>query len=155
MRRLTTALALLLALFLTTWDARDGVAQTTTTEQGSTPPSAPAATPSTPGPAATPPGAPPTTQSTPSPVATPVAAPGPKAKDLEGRDVFGSDAQQIGKVTKVETMPDGKVKGIEVHSSGFFGFFSTAYVVPAEKINLKSGRVELSMTSEQAKQFVK
>ena len=134
MRRLTTTLALLLALFLSTWDAHDGVAQTTTTEQGSTPP-----------------GAAPTTQSTPSPV----AAPGPKAKDLEGRDVFGSDAQQIGKVTKVETMPDGKVKGIEVHSSGFFGFFSTGYVVPAEKINLKSGRVELSMTSEQAKQFVK
>lgn len=129
MRRLTTALALLLALLLSTWDAPNGVAQTTTTPPGTAP-----ATPTTPGPA---------------------AAPGPAAKDLEGRDVFGSDAQQIGKVTKVETMPDGKVKGIEVHSSGFFGFFSTAYVVPAEKINLKSGRVELSMTSDQAKQFVK
>ena len=115
-------------------DARYAVAQTTPTEQGSPPPSTPAPTQSAP---------------------TPAPAPGPKAKDLQGLDVFGSDAQQIGKVTKVETMPDGKVKGIEVHSSGFFGFFSKAYVVPAEKMNLKNGRVELSMTSEQAKQLVK
>jgi sporulation protein YlmC with PRC-barrel domain len=132
MRCLITLFTMMLGLYLGFPNSIDAVAQTTTTEQ-------PPATVPTP------------TQSAPAP--TP--APGPKAKDLDGLDVFGSDAQQIGKVAKVAVMPDGKVKEIEVHSSGFFGFFSKAYVVPADKMNLKNGRVELSMTSEQASQLVK
>ena len=77
------------------------------------------------------------------------------AKDIQGLDVFGSDGQQVGKVAKVNTVADGNVKDVEVQSGGFLGFFSKTYIVPADKLNKKGGRVELSMTSEQAKQLIK
>ena len=86
---------------------------------------------------------------------TPAAAPTLVAKEIEGLDVFGSDGQQLGKVVKVNLVADGKVKDVEVQSRGFLGFFSKTYVVPAEKLNKKGGRMELSITSEQAKQFAK
>jgi sporulation protein YlmC with PRC-barrel domain len=83
---------------------------------------------------------------------TPPAPPAPSLapKDLEGLDVFGSEGQQLGKVAKVNVATDGKVKDVEVQSGGFLGFFTTTYVVPAEKLAKKAGRIELSMTSEQA-----
>ena len=55
----------------------------------------------------------------------------------------------------MNTVADGNVKDVEVQSGGFLGFFSKTYIVPAEKLNKKGGRVELSMTSEQAKQLIK
>jgi sporulation protein YlmC with PRC-barrel domain len=85
--------------------------------------------------------------------AAPVA-PALTAKDIQGLDVFGSDGQQVGKIAKVN-VTDGAVRNVEVQSVGFLGFFSKTYLLPAEKLNKKGGRVELSMTSEQAKQFVK
>ena len=94
------------------------------------------------------------------PTATPPASPpvpaAPAAsslnpKDLQGLDVFASGGQQLGKVTKVTTLPDGKVKDVEVQSGGFLGMFKTTYLVPAEKVTKKGGRIELSMTSDQAK----
>ena len=83
------------------------------------------------------------------------APPALVAKEIEGLDVFSSDGQQVGKVSMVNVIADGKVKDVEVQSGGFLGFFSTTYVVPADKLNKKGGRVELSMTSEQAKQFAR
>jgi sporulation protein YlmC with PRC-barrel domain len=85
--------------------------------------------------------------------ASPVA-PALTARDIQGLDVFGSDGQQVGKIAKVN-VTDGAVRNVEVQSVGFLGFFSKTYLLPAEKLNKKGGRVELSMTSEQAKQFVK
>lgn len=79
-------------------------------------------------------------------------APALTAKDLEGLDVFGSEGQAVGKVAKVN-VADGKVQSVEVHSGGWFGFFKKTYVVPADKLNKKGGRIELSMTSEEAKQL--
>ena len=84
----------------------------------------------------------------------PALAPALTAKDIQGLDVFGSDGQQVGKIAKVN-VTDGTVRDVEVQSVGFLGFFSKTYLLPAEKLNKKGGRVELSMTSEQAKQFVK
>ena len=81
-------------------------------------------------------------------------APALTAKDIQGLDVFGSDGQQVGKIAKVN-VTDGTVRDVEVQSIGFFGFFSKTYLLPAEKLNKKGGRVELSMTSEQAKKFAK
>jgi len=101
-----------------------------------------------------PPATAPSTTTAAPPAAAP-AAPVLTAKDLEGLDVFGSEGQQLGKVAKVNVQPDGKVRNVEVQSSGFLGFFAKTYLVPAEKLNKKGGRVELSMTSEQAKQLVK
>ena len=92
------------------------------------------------------------TPTAPSPATT--VAPALTAKDLEGVDVFGSDGQQIGKVTKVDEA-NGKVTSVEVKSPGLFGFFAKTYVVPAEKLNKKDGRVELTMTSDEAKQLAK
>ena len=88
---------------------------------------------------------------------TPPAPPAPSLapKDLQGLDVFGSEGQQLGKVAKVNVAVDGKVKDVEVQSGGFLGFFRTTYVVPAEKLAKKAGRIELSMTSEQAKQLAR
>jgi hypothetical protein len=79
----------------------------------------------------------------------------PSVKDLEGKDAFSSDSQQLGKVTKANAATDGNVKDVEIQSSGFFGFFSKTYVVPAEKTSIKGGRVEVSMTSDQVKQLAK
>ena len=93
---------------------------------------------------------PPAASTPPSPV-----APAVSAKDIQGLDVFGSDGQQVGKVAKVNTVADGNVKDVEVQSSGFLGFFSKTYVVPADKLNKKGGRIELSMTSDQAKQLMR
>jgi len=81
-------------------------------------------------------------------------APALTAKDIQGLDVFGSDGQQVGKIAKVN-VTDGTVRDVEVQSIGFLGFFSKTYLLPAEKLNKKGGRVELSMTSEQAKKFAK
>jgi PRC-barrel domain len=81
--------------------------------------------------------------------------PTPSAKDLEGKDAFSSDSQQLGKVAKANTLADGNVKDIEIQSSGFLGFFSKTYVVPADKASVKGGRVEISMTSDQVKQLAK
>ena len=89
---------------------------------------------------------------------SPLPAPPPptiNAKEIEGLDVFGSDGQQVGKIAKVNLISDGNVKDVEIQSGGFLGFFSKTYVVPAAKLNKKGGRVELSMTSEQAKQLSK
>lgn len=83
------------------------------------------------------------------------APPAMVAKEIQGLDVFSSDGQQVGKVAKVNVVADGKVKDVEVQSGGFLGFFSKTYVVPADKLNKKGGRVELSMTSEQTKQFAR
>jgi hypothetical protein len=79
----------------------------------------------------------------------------PSAKDLEGKDAFSSDSQQLGKVTKANAQADGNVKDIEIQSSGFLGFFSKTYVVPVGKAAVKGGRVEVSMTSDQVKQLTK
>jgi sporulation protein YlmC with PRC-barrel domain len=94
----------------------------------------------------------PPSASTPSASSTPPAPPAPSLapKDLQGLDVFGSEGQQLGKVAKVNVAADGKVKDVEVQSGGFLGFFKSTYVVPAEKLAKKAGRIELSMTSEQA-----
>ena len=85
----------------------------------------------------------------------PAPPPGPKATDLKGLDVFGSDGQQIGRVQNATAAPDGRAKEIEVHSSGFFGFFAKVYMVPADKASLKGGRVELAATSDQAKEWLR
>jgi sporulation protein YlmC with PRC-barrel domain len=86
--------------------------------------------------------------------ATPAAA-NLNPKELQGMDVFASGGQQLGKVTKVDTLPDGKVKDVELQSGGFLGMFKKIYVVPGDRIAKKGSRIELSMTSDQAKQFVK
>ena len=77
------------------------------------------------------------------------------AKELQGLNVFGSEGQLVGKIAKVNVLPDGKVKDVEIQSRGFLGFFSKTYVIPTDKLNKKGGRVDLSMTSEQAKQQAK
>jgi sporulation protein YlmC with PRC-barrel domain len=123
-------------------------------------PSSPAfaqATPTEPAPSSSSPGTPPAAAApTPAPpVASAPAAPMLPAKGLDGMDVFSSDGQQVGKVVKVNVIAEGKVKDVEVHSSGFFGFFSSAYVLPADKLTIKGGRLDVAMTSEQVKQSQK
>ena len=105
-----------------------------------------------------------TSQSTSSPTApAPVASlpsvsspaqPGLAAKDIQGLDVFGTDGRQVGKIAKVN-VNGGTIKDVEVQSAGFLGFFAKTYLLPGEKLSKKGGRVEVSMTSEQARQFVK
>lgn len=125
-----------LALSVLALGAPGLLAQSTTTEPPKT---------------ASPSSAPPSTsQNTPTSPAT-AAAPAIDAKDLQGLDVFASGGQQLGKVTQVNTSPDGKIKDVEVQSAGFLGMFKTTYLVPIDKVTKKGGRVELSMTSEQAK----
>jgi sporulation protein YlmC with PRC-barrel domain len=76
------------------------------------------------------------------------------ANEIQGLNVFGSDGRQVGKIAKVN-VTGGAVKDVEVQSGGFLGFFSKTYLLPAEKLNKKGGRVELSMTSAQARQYIK
>jgi hypothetical protein len=94
----------------------------------------------------------------PSPAGAPTTPPAPPAltpKDLQDLDVFGSGGQQLGKVAKVNTAPDGKIKDVEVQSGGFLGFFRTTYILPVEKLAKKAGRIELSMTKGEAQKFTK
>ena len=128
-------LAILLACLVVSVSSLSAPSQTAPTSQSASPPTDPA-------PAALP-----------SRDASPVA-PVLTAKDIQGLDVFGSDGQQVGKIAKVN-VTDGTVRDVEVQSIGFLGFFSKTYLLPAEKLNKKGGRVELSMTSEQAKRFAK
>ena len=75
---------------------------------------------STPPPAAAPTPPPAAAAPTPAPpVASAPAAPMLPAKGLDGMDVFSSDGQQVGKVVKVNVIAEGKMKDVEVHSSGF------------------------------------
>src|SRR5262245_1972608 len=118
------------------------LAQSTTTE----PPKAAAPTPVPPSTSQNSP-----TPPAPAPATSAAAAPPLDAKDLQGLDVFASGGQQLGKITTVNTLPDGKIKDVEVQSAGFLGMFKTTYLVPVEKVSKKGGRIELSMTSDQAK----
>jgi len=88
------------------------------------------------------------------PVAASPAPPVLVAKEIQDLDVFGSDGRQVGKIAKVNVV-DGTVRDVEVQSGGFLGFFSKTYLLPAGKLSKKGGRVELSMTSGQARQFIK
>lgn len=88
------------------------------------------------------------------PVAASPSPPVLVAKEIQGLDVFGSDGRQVGKIAKVN-VADGTVRDVEVQSGGFLGFFSKTYLLPADKLSKKGGRVELSMTSGQARQFIK
>jgi hypothetical protein len=133
--RYATAALIVLGLGIATMH-QSGTALAQATTQGQPPGAAPAAAPAAPA----------------SPVTT---VPTLKAKDLEGLDAFGSDGQQVGKVVKVNVLPDGNVKDAEIHSSGFFGFFSSAYIVPADKLSVKGGRAAISMTSEEMKKLTK
>jgi hypothetical protein len=81
-------------------------------------------------------------------------APGLVAREIQGLDVFGTDGQQVGKVTRVIVVADGVIE-IEIRSRGFFGLFSKTYVIPADRLNKKGARLDLSMTSDQAMQFTK
>ena len=109
------------------------------------------------------PASPPAAQGVPAqaaPSSTPQTAPAATVpslnpKDLQGLDVFASGGQQLGTVTNVSTLPDGKVKAVELKSAGFLGMFKTTYVVPVDKFAKKGSRIELSMTGDQAKQFIK
>jgi hypothetical protein len=108
-------------------------------------------------PAASPPAASPPPAAAPTataPVASPPSAPVLAANEIQGLNVFGSDGRQVGKIAKVN-VTGGAVKDVEVRSGGFLGFFSKTYLLPAEKLNKKGGRVELSMTSAQARQYIK
>jgi PRC-barrel domain len=84
-----------------------------------------------------------------------ITSPRHKPKELQGLDVFGSEGQLIGKIAAVNVFPDGNVKDVEIQSRGFLGLFAKTYVVPSDKLTKKGGRVDLSMTSEQAKQLAK
>jgi len=117
-----------LALSMLSFSAPGLFAQSTTTESPKT--AAPsAAAPSASQNAPTPPAA------TPPPSAA--VAPPVSAKELQGLDVFASGGQQLGKVTKVNTLPDGKIKDVEVQSEGYLGMFKTTYLVPVEKVSKK------------------
>jgi hypothetical protein len=122
------------------------LAQSTTTEPPKTVAPSPAP-PSSSQNAPTPPAA--------APAPSAATAPSLNAKDLQGLDVFASGGQQLGKVTKVNTLPDGKIKEVEVQSAGFLGMFKTTYFVPVDKVTKKGGRIELSMTSDQAKSLTR
>jgi hypothetical protein len=132
MRYFTALLTAILVLGAVS-SADSGAASAQTATQAAPPAATPAATPA-------------------NPVAT---VPALKATDLEGLDAFGSDGQQVGKVVKVNVQADGNVKDAEIRSSGFFGFFSSAYVVPADKLSVKGGRVAISLTSDEVEKLTK
>ena len=83
---------------------------------------------------------------------TPAQAAKDEGKSLVGLDVFSSEGQQIGKVSKAD-QSNGKLTSIVVESKGFLGYFKKTYVLPADAIKTKSGRVDLSMTGERIAQL--
>jgi hypothetical protein len=77
------------------------------------------------------------------------------AGEIKGLGVFSADGQRVGRVASVNVTADGTVKDVEVRSPGFLGFFSKTYVVPADKLSRRGGRLDLSLTSSQTRAFNK
>lgn len=79
----------------------------------------------------------------------------PTAKVLEGAKAFTKDDEELGKVIKANAGADGRVTTLEIQSDGYWGFFKKSYVVPMDKAMLKFGRVELTMTNDEAEALAK
>jgi hypothetical protein len=77
------------------------------------------------------------------------------AKDIKGLGVFGTDGQRVGRVAKVNATADGVVTDVEVTSGGFLGLFSRTYLLPAQLLHKRGGRLDLVVTSGEARQFRK
>ena len=81
-----------------------------------------------------------------------IAAPGPKVvslpADLDGYEVFSSEGHKVGEVTRVN-MRAGNVHGVEVRSPGYWGYFKKTYLLPASKLTLGRGRLDVAMTREE------
>ena len=81
-----------------------------------------------------------------------IAAPVPKVVSLpaglDGYEVFSSEGHKVGEVTRV-IMRAGNVHGVEVRSPGYWGYFKKTYVLPAAKLKLGRGRLDVAMTREE------
>jgi sporulation protein YlmC with PRC-barrel domain len=80
---------------------------------------------------------------------TPGQKPAIGAADIKGLNVFGSEGRQVGKVIAVNE-DNGAVKSIDVQTNGFFGFFKRTYEIPFSAVKKSGGKIELTMTSQEA-----
>ena len=87
-----------------------------------------------------------------------VAAPIPKVVSLpaglDGYEVFSSEGHRVGEVTRVN-MRAGTVHGVEVRSPGCWGYFKRTFVLPAAKLKLGRGRLDVAMTRDEVGQNTK
>jgi len=72
-------------------------------------------------------------------------------EDLAGLEVWSSDGQQLGQVTKVNRAADGTVQSIYADVGAFLGIGGKTVEITSDQFQEKDGRIELSMTAEAAK----
>ena len=70
---------------------------------------------------------------------------------LAGLEVWSSDGQQLGEVTKVNRAADGNVQSIYADVGAFLGIGGKTVEITSDQFQQKDGRIELSMTAEAAK----
>ncbi len=72
-----------------------------------------------------------------------------QAGDLTGLAVVDRQGKRIGSVAKVDRLPNGQVKGVEISTGGFLGLGSKTLKVDGETIERSGQRVVLLLSAEQ------
>lgn len=83
--------------------------------------------------------------------AKPDAAPAAKSADMVGMPVVDSTGKSVGSVSKVERLPNGELRTVEISTGGFLGFGAKTIRVPAEKVQRSGEQVVLNLPPEQIK----
>lgn len=108
---------------------------------------APALAQQTPGDEQQPPAA---TQLRPAMPEQPQAGQGAAMGDLVGLEVYSSDGQRLGEVTKANQGADGKIESIHIDISTFLGLGSKTVEVRAEQFTETENGIELTLNAADA-----
>lgn len=84
----------------------------------------------------------------------PDAAPGETA-DIVGLEVIDKPGQVVGNVTKVDRLPSGQIRTIEISFGGFLGIGAKILRVPADKVERSGQRMVLNLAPEQIRTMTK
>ncbi len=75
----------------------------------------------------------------------------PKSSELIGQSVVDKAGQVIGNVSKVDALPSGEIRNVEISTGGFLGFGAKTMRVPADKIERSGQKLVLNLPPEQIK----
>lgn len=74
-----------------------------------------------------------------------------KSSELVGREVVDKAGQVVGSISKVDTLPSGEIRNVEISTGGFLGFGAKTMRVPGDKIERTGQQLVLNLPPEQIK----
>lgn len=74
-----------------------------------------------------------------------------KTADIVGLQVIDSAGQVVGSVSKVEKLPSGEIRNVEISTGGFLGIGAKTLRVPGDKVQRSGEQVVLNLPPEQIK----